>query len=53
MTKSKLMVIIFCVVVMAFISLWLLKSSTFFKDEVSSRAKKVWLPIKISNDYYG
>ena len=53
MKKPKIMVIIVCVVMTVFLSLWLLKSSDFFKDEVSSRAKKVWLPRKISTDYYG
>ncbi|MBM7555267.1 hypothetical protein [Halanaerobacter jeridensis] len=48
MKNNKFVIILFCVVFIIFISLWLVNSGIFFQDEVSSRAKKVFAPQRIS-----
>jgi hypothetical protein len=45
--------IIFSLIIILFLGLLVAESDIFFQDKVSSRAKKVFLPVQFSRDYYG
>ena len=51
MKDNKIILIIFCLIIL--ISLWLINNGILFKDDISSRAEKVFLPKCISSRYYG
>ena len=53
MKNNKIIIVVVSIVFVIFISLWLINSGIIFKDEVSSRAKKVMKPLKRSGSQYG
>lgn len=53
MKANKIIFIVISLVIIVFIGLWLIDSGILFKDEISSRAKKVFSTQRIGRRYYG